>query len=201
MDRANQGKIGSITKTLVGTTALQIIGEGQVGLTLDDTIDRWYPDFPEAATITVRMLLNMSSGIANPGQAQIDRICADPHSTITPDQYIAIGAGTPREPFAPGDGFMYSGVNTFMLGRILEKTTGIGLTTLLNERLLAPLGMSRSRFAPDGQLAAPLTHGYTDFCPQDPPSTDTTDWYNHESWAAGAMLSTIDPAVPSRCRS
>jgi len=193
MDRANQTKIGSVTKTLVGTTALQVIGDGQADLTLDDTIDRWYPDFPEAARITVRMLLNMSSGIASPGEAQIDRICADPYSTITPDEYIAIGAATPREPYAPGEGFTYSGVNTFILGRILEKTTGTDLTTLLNEHLLAPLDMSRSRFAPDGQLTPPLTHGYSEFCPPSAPVlTDTTDWYNHEAWAAGAMLSTID---------
>ena len=193
MARANQSKIGSITKTLVGTTALQIIGDGGTDLTLDDTIDRWYPDFPEADRITVRMLLNMSSGIASPGEAQIDRICADPYSTITPDEYIAIGAATPREPYAPGDGFTYSGVNTFLLGRILEKTTGTDLTTLLDEHLIGPLGMTRSRFAPDGQLSAPLTRGYSLFCPTSAPVlTDTTDWYNREAWAAGAMLSTID---------
>jgi D-alanyl-D-alanine carboxypeptidase len=192
MNRTNQQKIGSITKTIVGTVALQVIGEGQVGLTLDDTIDRWYPDFPEASNITVRMLMNMSSGAGSPGQAQIDRICADPYSTITPDEYIAIGAATPRAPFAPGDGYQYSGFNTFLLGRILEKTTGTDFTTLVNERLLGPLGMSRSRYAPDGQLAAPLTHGYTDFCPERPPLTDTVDWYGYESGFAGAMVSTID---------
>jgi D-alanyl-D-alanine carboxypeptidase len=193
MGRANQSKIGSITKTLVGTTALQVIGDGRADLTLDDTIDRWYPAFPEAERITVRMLLNMSSGIASPGEAQIDRICADPYSTITPDEYIAIGAATPREPYAPGDGFTYSGVNTFLLGRILEKATGTDLTTLLDEHLLDPLAMTRSRFAPDGQLTAPLTRGYSLFCPPGAPVlTDTTDWYNHEAWAAGAMLSTLD---------
>lgn len=193
MNRANQAKIGSITKTLVGTTALQIIGQGAVGLSLDDTIDRWYPDFPEAGRITVRMLLNMSSGIASPGDAQIDRICADPYSTITPDAYIAIGAATPREPYAPGEGFTYSGVNTFLLGRILEKTTGTDLGTLLDEHLLGPLAMSRSRFAPDGQLAPPLNRGYSLFCPPGAPVlTDTTDWANHEAWAAGAMVSTLD---------
>src|SRR5688572_30183225 len=120
MDRANQSKIGSITKTIVGTVALQVIGDGEAGLTLDDTIDGWYPDFPLANEITVRMLMNMSSGIGGPGQAQIDRICADPYSTITPDEVIAIGAATPREAFAPGEGFAYSGFNTFLLGRILE---------------------------------------------------------------------------------
>jgi D-alanyl-D-alanine carboxypeptidase len=192
MNRANQAKIGSITKTLVGMTALQIIGEGQVGLTLDNTIDRWYPDFPEASSITIRMLLNMSSGIAEWDPGQIDMICTDPHHVIAPDEVIAIGATLPRKPFAPGQGFQYSGINTFILGRILEKVTGTDLTTLLTTRLLTPLGMTRSRFAPDGVLTPPLTHGYTDFCPAIGTSVDATDWTMHEAWAAGAMLSTID---------
>jgi len=191
MDRANQSKIGSITKTLVGTTALQLIGDGELGLTLDDTIDQWYPNFPDATQISLRMLMNMSSGIAEPGQDQIDRICADPYSTITPDEMIAIGASLPRA-HAPGEGFTYSGYNTFLLGRILEKATGSDLGTLIDQRLLGPLGMTRSRFAPDGQLTAPLNRGYSGFCPNLPDPADTTDWYNHESWAAGAMLSTID---------
>jgi len=192
MDRANQSKIGSITKTLVGMVALQVIGDGEAGLSLDDTIDEWYPDFPLASEITVRMIMNMSSGIGSPGQAQIDRICADPYSTITPDEMIAIGASTPRADFAPGEGDNYSGFNTFLLGRILEQTTGTDLGTLIDEHLLEPLGMTRSRFAPDGLLAEPLNRGYSGFCPQLPQPTDTTDWSNHEAWAAGAMLSTID---------
>jgi D-alanyl-D-alanine carboxypeptidase len=192
MDRANQSKIGSITKTIVGTVALQVIGDGEAELTLDDTIDRWYPDFPAANEITVRMLMNMSSGIGGPGQAQIDRICADPYSTITPDEVIAIGASTPREAYAPGQGFAYSGFNTFILGRILEHATGTDLGTLIDQHLIEPLGMTRSRFAPDAVLAEPFNHGYSGFCPLLPQPTDTTDWTLHESWAAGAMLSTID---------
>jgi D-alanyl-D-alanine carboxypeptidase len=192
IDRANQSKIGSITKTIVGTVALRVIGDGTVGLTLDDTIDRWYPDFPLANEITVRMLMNMSSGIGGPGQAQLDRICADPYSTITPDEMIAIGASTPREAYAPGEGNTYSGFNTFLLGRILEHTTGTDLGTLIDQHLLEPLGMTRSRFAPDAVLAEPFNRGYSRFCPQLAQPTDTTDWTNHEGWAAGAMLSTID---------
>ncbi|WP_127792561.1 serine hydrolase [Agromyces sp. LHK192] len=192
MDRANQSKIGSITKTIVGQAALQVIGDGSAGLSLDDTIDRWYPDFPEAGDITVRMLMNMSSGIGEPGQAQLDRICGDPYSMITPDEMIAIGATTPRADFAPGEGMTYSGYNTFLLGRILEQTTGSELGTLIEDRLLMPLGMTRSRFAPDAVLDDPFNHGYSEFCPLWPRPTDTTDWTNHESWAAGAMLSTLD---------
>ncbi|MFF2371265.1 serine hydrolase domain-containing protein [Agromyces sp. NPDC058110] len=192
MDRANQSKIGSVTKTIVVQLALQIIGEGLGGLTLDDTIDTWYPDFPLADQITLRMLMNMSSGIGPPGDAQLDRICGDPYSTITPDEVIAIGATTPREEYAPGDGETYSGYNTFLLGRILERTTGTDLATLIDERLLQPLGMARSRFAPDAVLTEPFNRGYSGFCAGRPHPIDTTDWTNHEAWAAGAMLSTLD---------
>ncbi|WP_395244124.1 serine hydrolase domain-containing protein [Agromyces sp. MMS24-K17] len=192
MDLANQSRIGSITKTIVVQVALQVIGDGTHGLSLDDTIAPWYPDFPEADAITLRMLMNMSSGIGPPGDAQLERICADPYSEITPDEMIAIGAATPRMDYAPGEGMTYSGYNTFLLGRILEKTTGTELGTLIDERLLQPLAMSRSRFAPDAVLAEPFNRGYSGFCPAREHPIDTTDWTNHEAWAAGAMLSTLD---------
>ena len=107
----NQQKIGSITKTIASTVTLQVIGEREFDVTLDDTIDRWYPEFPEASNITVRMLLNMSSGTGEAGRAQVDRICA----TRTPSPTrgtIAIGAETPRADFAPGEGFTYANTNT-----------------------------------------------------------------------------------------
>ncbi|MCR2809428.1 MULTISPECIES: serine hydrolase domain-containing protein [unclassified Microbacterium] len=192
MKAGNQQKIGSITKSIVTSVALQLIGEGTSGLTLEDTIDRWYPDFPEASHITVRMLMNMSSGIGPPGMEQIERICAAPYAVADPERVIAIGATTPRSGFAPGEGFTYSGFNTFLLGRILEETTGEDLAGLIQARITEPFGLSRSRFAPDGQVEAPSTHGYSLFCPELPRPTDTIDWSNAESWAAGAMVSTLD---------
>ena len=192
MTTDSQQKIGSITKTITTTVALQVIGEGEHDLTLDDTIDRWYPDFPEASRITVRMLMNMSSGIGESGIAQVQRICADPHAVADPEATIAIGAATPRTGFAPGEGFTYANTNTFLLGRILEQVTGESLGDLIEQRITEPFGMTRSRFAPDGQLEAPLTHGYTLFCPDMPQPTDTVDWSNAESWAAGGMVSTLD---------
>ena len=192
MGTDNQQKIGSITKTITTSVALQIIGEGTLGLTLDDTIDQWYPDFPEASRITVRMLMNMSSGIGASGIEQVERICANPYAEADPEGVIAIGAATPRTGFAPGEGFTYSNFNTFILGRILEKTTGEDLGTLIEERIVVPFEMTRSRFAPDGRLEAPLSHGYSLFCPEMPQPTDTVDWSNAESWAAGGMVSTLD---------
>ncbi len=190
--RDNQQKIGSITKTIVGTVMLQVIGEPEFDVDLDDTLDRWYPEFPEASNITVRMLLNHSSGIGESGRPQVDRICADPYAIPTPDELIAVGAATPRADFAPGAGFEYANTNYFLLGGILEQVTGADLATLIDERITEPFDMDRSRFAPDGQVVAPLTHGYSSFCPGLGEPADTLDWSNGESWAGGAMVSTLD---------
>ena len=192
MTRGNQQKIGSITKTIVATVALQVISDGSYDLTLDSTIDRWYPGIPEASKITVRMLLNMSSGIGNSPQGQVDRICADPYATLTPDEVIAANLAYPRAPFAPGEGFDYANVNLYIAGRILEQVTGTDLETLVHDGVTAPLGMTRSRFAGDGQLVAPFARGYTWFCPNLPQPADTTDWPGNEEWAGGAMVSTLD---------
>ncbi|SFR71138.1 alkaline D-peptidase. Serine peptidase. MEROPS family S12 [Agromyces sp. CF514] len=192
MGRDNQQKIGSITKTIVGTVMLQVIGEGGFDVSLDDTLDRWYPDFPEASNITVRMLLNHSSGIGEAGRAQVDRICAAPYAVPTPDQLIAVSAETPRADFAPGEGFEYANGNYFLLGGILEQVTGEDLATLIHDRITEPFGMDRSRFAPDGEVTAPLTHGYSEFCPELGETVDTVEWSNGESWAGGAMVSTLD---------
>jgi D-alanyl-D-alanine carboxypeptidase len=192
MTRDNQQKIGSITKTIVGTVMLQVIAEPEFDVSLDDTLDRWYPDFPEASNITVRMLLNQSSGIGESGMAQVDRICSDPHAIPTSDELIAVGAATPRADFAPGEGFEYANTNYFLLGGILEQVTGVDLATLIRDRITEPYGMERSRFAPDGQVSAPLAHGYSLFCPELGEPVDTLDWSNGESWAGGAMVSTLD---------
>ncbi|KRC59149.1 hypothetical protein ASE14_15335 [Agromyces sp. Root81] len=192
MARDNQQKIGSITKTIVSTVMLQVIGEPEFDVRLDDTLDRWYPEFPEASKITVRMLLNHSSGTGEAGRAQVDRICSDPYAVPTPDELIAVGAATPRADFAPGEGFEYANTNYFLLGGILKQVTGEELATLIHDRITEPFGMERSRFAPDGKVTAPLTHGYSSFCPELGEPADTVDWSNGESWAGGGMVSTLD---------
>ncbi|GAA1752229.1 serine hydrolase domain-containing protein [Agromyces humatus] len=190
--RDNQQKIGSITKTIVSTVMLQVIGESDFDISLDDTLDRWYPEFPEASNITVRMLLNHSSGTGEAGRAQVDRICSAPYAVPTSDELIAVSAATPRADFAPGEGFEYANTNYFLLGGILEQVTGTDLATLVHDRITEPFDMDRSRFAPDGKVTAPLTHGYSDFCPELGEPAETIDWSNGESWAGGAMVSTLD---------
>ncbi len=55
-------RIASITKTFVATAILQLVDEGQ--LSTSDNLSKWFPDFPNADTITIDDLLRMRSGIA-----------------------------------------------------------------------------------------------------------------------------------------
>jgi D-alanyl-D-alanine carboxypeptidase len=184
-----QAPIGSITKTFTVMIALQLVGESR--LSLDDTINQWYPRITDASLIKVRMLMNHSSGIADISQQQGDLHCADPHHFVSPEELIQIGAALPRAPFAPGDGSLYSSVNTIILGRILEKVTNESYASLMRERLLKPLGLDRTKLDTDGLLEPPFSHGYTDFCPNLPPRTDMSTWVQF-SFAAGALASTLD---------
>src|SRR5262245_64485329 len=57
-------RVGSITKTFVATVVLQLAAEGTLGL--DDTVERWLPGLvPDGQAITLRQLLNHTSGIYN----------------------------------------------------------------------------------------------------------------------------------------
>jgi len=193
MSRDMQAPIGSVTKTYTVLVALQLVGEGL--LDLDDTIDRWYPTYPEGGAITIRMLMNHSSGIAEITQPQLDIKCADPHQIVDPDTIIDISAALPRAAFAPGEGSQYSSANTIVLGRIMEKVTASSYEALLTQRLFEPLGLTRTRLGADGVLEPPFAHGYTDFTalcePALPKGTDTATW-TLIAFSAGALVSTID---------
>ena len=183
-----QAPIGSITKSFAVTIALQLVGEGK--LRLEDKIEQWYPQIPEASAITIKMLLNHSSGLADISKLQLDLRCADPKRLVSPDELIAMGVKLPRAQFPPGKGSLYSSLNTIVLGRILEKITGESFDALLSERLLKPLALRRTKLDTDGKLDPPFCHGYTDFCKNMPRHTDTSEWPQF-SFAAGALASTL----------
>jgi D-alanyl-D-alanine carboxypeptidase len=183
-----QAPIGSITKSFAVTIALQLVGEGK--LRLEDTIERWYPQIPDASAITIKMLLNHSSGFADISMLQLNLHCADPKRLVSADELIAMGIKLPRAKFAPGKGSLYSSLNTIVLGRILEKITGESFAALLSERLLKPLALHRTKLDTDGKLDPPFCHGYTDFCRNMPRHTDTSEWPQF-SFASGALASTL----------
>jgi D-alanyl-D-alanine carboxypeptidase len=189
---AEHTRIGSLTKTFVGTLVLQLVDDHK--LKLDDTIDRWVPWVPGAAQITVRDLGDMGSGLNTytADQEFLDRYFAAPTAHWAPITVIKDGVSLPPK-FAPGQGFFYSNTNFILLGKIAEQVTGEPIGRLLRERIFVPLGMSQTTYPYTTALSAPYWHGYTN---QDPTGTgtavrDATHWNPTPFGAAGQIVSTV----------
>jgi D-alanyl-D-alanine carboxypeptidase len=185
-------RIGSLTKTFVGTLILELADEGK--LKLSDTLDRWFPWVPNAGQITIRELGDMSSGLNTytADQSVLDTYFADTRAAWKPIELIKSGVSLPPK-FAPGQGFFYSNTNFLLLGKIAEKTTGEPIGRLLRERIFEPLGMTETSYPYSTKLPAPFWNGYTN---QDASGTgdkvvDATNWNPTFTGAAGQIVSTL----------
>lgn len=191
-----QVPIGSVTKTLTGTIVLQQVQRGR--LRLGDPMSKWFPTFPKADQITIAMLLNMSSGIADYVNGNIARLTAQqrahPKRRVSPGTMIWGAARMPRDFEVPGSQFAYSNTNTIILGRILEKSTGKSYNRLLKKRILEPLGMYRSFLDMSGDLWPRHAQTYSTMYGEihgSPPLLRTTNWSLSMGWSAGGLASTV----------
>ncbi len=157
-------RVGSLTKPMVATVILQLSEDGR--LSLDDSLARFLPGvLPEANRVTLRQLLNHTSGIGDyiddPGF--IDAAFANPSRVWTPQELIGIANGMPRR-FAPGavDRWEYSNTNYILLGLVAEVAGGAPIAALLLTRVFEPLGMSSTYFSNSTSLVAPFAQGYVD---------------------------------------
>ncbi|HEX6747753.1 MAG TPA: serine hydrolase domain-containing protein [Longimicrobium sp.] len=134
---------GSTGKTFVAAVAFQLVREGKLGL--DQPIstwlgtEPWFDRLPNARAITVRMLMNHTSGLVryefNP--AFLRDLNASPMKRWTPAERISYLLGT-QAPFEAGRGWDYSDTNYIVLGAIIERITGSTLEQEIRRRVLEP---------------------------------------------------------------
>jgi CubicO group peptidase (beta-lactamase class C family) len=132
--------IGSINKSFTSLAVRQLIGQKKISL--DDTIGKFFPDYPDsdaAAKVTVRHLLDMTSGI---GDFFGDRYAATPKENIRAlKDYLPLFADKPLD-FEPGTRRLYSNGGYIILGLIIEKTSGMDYYAYVREHIFKPAGMS-----------------------------------------------------------
>jgi D-alanyl-D-alanine carboxypeptidase len=153
--------LNSAAKTFVATMVMQEIQAGH--LSLGTRLSQFYPWLPNASQITVRMLLNMTSGLPdylyNPRiDAVMDR---QPRHHWTVDQILTglgTGLGTPK--FLPGRGFAYSDTNYIVLGAILQRITHTSIERDLQQLIARPLGITSATFVPTPAAKALMAHPY-----------------------------------------
>ncbi len=192
---------GSIGKTFVAAVMIQLAQEGKINL--DDKIDRWFkadPWFarlPNSSDITIRMLLNHSSGIAN--HADDDKfykaLAANPDRVWKYEDLIAFVLN--KKPlFAAGKGFAYADTNYIFAGMIVERVTGTTLYTEVTQRFLKPLRLDHI-VPQESRIIPGVVNGYSSFGmlagPKGAMIVDGKFTINPQvEWAGGGFASTAE---------
>jgi CubicO group peptidase (beta-lactamase class C family) len=151
---------GAVAFSYVGNLLLQYVDEGKVGL--DDTIARWEPTLPDADQVTLRMLANQTAGYpdfeSNP--EWVKAYYGDPYHSWTFDERLKYVTDLPRQ-FAPGANWDYSHSNFMILGDVLQKIGKQPLATLLQEKVLGPMGLTQTVESETSAIPAPALNTFS----------------------------------------
>jgi CubicO group peptidase (beta-lactamase class C family) len=141
-------QLASLSKTFTAVGTLKLIEIGK--LDFEDTIQKFYPDFPYHG-ITIRQLLSHRSGLPNYQYAFDDSMKVNfykkekPYPTnATIMHWFATVSPTPHAYNVPGRGFSYSNTNYMVLASIIEKVTGKSYESYIQSAIFKPLGMNNT---------------------------------------------------------
>lgn len=137
--------VGSITKQFTAACVMLLVQQGRVDL--ESAIARYLPKAPHANAVTVRELLNQTSGLADySGEPALQRALHPRLLTeLTPSQLLGMIAGEPLH-FKPGTKFEYSNTNYLLAGMIVAAVSGESYPSFLREHIIGPLHLQRTSY-------------------------------------------------------
>lgn len=188
-------QIGSITKPFVATIALQLSEEGN--LNLEDTLDRWLSpelirQIPNASQITLRQLLNHTSGIPDYVPSLLSS-GVNLFREWQPTELIGLLAGAEAK-FAPGTDWFYSNTNYVLMGLVIEAATQSPIAQQIRSRILEPLKLENTFFAGAETIPGGTVSGYWDVN-NDGRLDDVGNLSLSWAGAAGALVSNTEDVV------
>lgn len=185
-------RIGSVTKQFTAAAVLKLADQGK--LSVDDPLSKYFPNFPRGAEVTLRQLLNHTSGISNyTGNGFFVENARKEWPTEAMATFIA--GQKPVYGFEPGSAWNYSNSGYILLGGVVEKVSGKSFAAYLKDEILTPLAL-RDTAIDDLQTVIPnRARGYDK--PKGPNMgfTNATFLSMSAAAAAGAMRSTASDLV------
>ena len=163
----NEFRAASILKPFVAVVVLQLVEEGR--LSLDDPMTTVLPEgitakFTDSDKITMRMLLNHTSGIPEwLTETMMGEIFANPGRIWDVHEYLDVAAA--QEPyFPPGEGWRYSNTDYNLLSLVIEQATESSWREEVRARIVKPLNLKGTRLPEPGDLSISdnHAHGYLD---------------------------------------
>ncbi|MFE3316918.1 serine hydrolase domain-containing protein [Nocardia sp. NPDC059195] len=201
-------RIASNTKTFTAALVLQLVAEGKIELDVPAT--DYLPEFGLDKRITVRMLLQHTSGIFNftgemyedgtivlgipaPGTPLGAEWVENRFKTYRPQELVELALSKPAR-FEPGTGWSYSNTNYVLARLLIEKVTGRSFAEEMGRLILGPLGLSGT-VVPETSPEIPEPHAHAYYRYEQNGQEQTIDVTRHNpSWnpCGGDMISTTE---------
>ena len=170
--------IASVSKTFTAVCILQLQEKGK--LSIDDTIEKYFPEYEAGKDISIYDLLHMKSGIPdycnNPdpfwnisGEEAADQKLSDIYlDKVTDEEFLQALYNAPLM-FEPGAQFSYSNTNYRLLAFIIEQVTGMKYCDCVKKNIFDKCGMKKTTsMAKDDMTYVPVdfeeqaAYGFTD---------------------------------------
>lgn len=186
--------MGSVSKTMTAAVTMQLVEEGL--LTLEDTIGKWLPQYPNVDLgIPVRMLLNHTSGIYNFTNNPAFSTYLNQNLSAFIDNETVMNSWVDVPSFPPGTNWGYSNTNYVLLGLIIEAVTGHEFHEEIRNRLIIPNQLNSMYLHPQELPTGPVSNLWIDLT-GDGVANDFTNAGLSDvglfsaTWAAGAYMTT-----------
>ncbi|MFE5912107.1 serine hydrolase domain-containing protein [Streptomyces wedmorensis] len=199
-------RVGSLTKTFTAAAVLQLVESGQVGL--DTPIGRYLPELvpgERGDAITVRMLINHTSGLADylpyaypslkalPDLAETGPQSLDDHrlTRFDPTALIEMGVTAPAVGAPGGTPGVYSNTNYLLLCQLLERVTGTTAEQYITRNVIERAGLRDTELPTGPYVDGPHSHLYEAWFGMIDPPRDYSVF--DMSWVgpAASLISTV----------
>ncbi len=183
--------LASVSKEFTAGAILLLQQDGK--LSVNDTVAKYFPTFPNGSAITLLYLLQHRSGLVD-----YNNFGSPPDFSSSYNAFMASGQ-TNYQPivnqlatfpllFAPGSQFSYSNSNYLLLGMIVAKVSGQPLGAFMQQRIFAPLGMTQTHQGYPMPPVTDLALGY-----HEDNGGIFRSWQANLQWLAGpgGMTSTV----------
>lgn len=155
--------MGSTSKSFAAAVILKLEAQGL--LSIDDTVGKWLPQYSAWGDVSIRRLLNMTSGIPNYSETEfISRSWVEqPKRDLTAEELIAAVYPTGKNNLPVIDGYHYSNTNYILSGLIAAKATGKPYEVLVRELIIEPHGLHSTFYSPRAYppgVLSRMAHGY-----------------------------------------
>lgn len=189
LEPADRFRVGCVTMTFTATVALQLVDEGR--LKLDEPLRGYFPGADQVAEVTVRQLLNHTSGLFDYSQDEVFRLIreGEPDRKWAPEELAGIAFSHP--PYGPpGQAFHLSRTNYVILGLLVERVTASTVEEEIGRRLIDRSGLINTYFPHGPGIPGRYSRGHLagEGGAVEPAAAVDPSW----AWAAGAMISNLD---------